>query len=128
MFAEFFYTLRDRGVPLSPTGFLRLQEALDKGLICSLDDLYSISRAVMIKSERYFDTYDRVFAHFFQGADLEAMSGDEIDRAIQALLEEWLKEPKVMAEFLGLSEEEVKRLSPQELEDYAVSSRERGTP
>ena len=118
MFAEFFYTLRDRGVPLSPTGFLRLQEALDKGLICSLDDLYSISRAVMIKSERYFDTYDRVFAHFFQGAELEALKGDEIDRAIQALLEEWLKEPKIMADFLGMSEEEVKRLSPQELEEY----------
>lgn len=118
MFVDFFYTLRDMGVTISPTGFIRLQEALDKGLICSLDDLYSISRAVMIKSERYFDTYDRVFAHFFKGADLEGPVGDEIDKAIQAMLEEWLKDPKILSEFLGMSEEELQRLTPQEIEEY----------
>ncbi len=118
MFAEFFYLLRDRGVPISPSSFLRLQEALHKGCIGSLDDLYSVSRAVLIKSERHFDTYDKVFAHFFQGAELSPEAYAEIDLAIKALLEEWLKDPKVMADFLGIDEETLSRLSPEQLEEY----------
>jgi len=118
MFVDFFYLLRQKGLPLSPSGFLRLQEALHKGLIVSLDDLYSISRAVMVKSERYFDIYDRVFAHFFQGADLSEGISAEIDIAIQSLLGEWLKDPKMMSEFLGLDEEALGKLTPEELEEY----------
>jgi len=118
MFAEFFYLLRDRGVPISPSSFLRLQEALHKGCIGSLDDLYSVSRAVLIKSERHFDTYDKVFAHFFQGAELSPEAYAEIDMAIKALLEEWLKDPRVMADFLGIDEETLNRLTPEQLEEY----------
>jgi len=118
MFAEFFYLLRDRGVPISPSSFLRLQEALHKGCIGSLDDLYSVSRAVLIKSERHFDTYDKVFAHFFQGAELSPDAYAEIDMAIKALLEEWLKDPRVMADFLGIDEETLNRLTPEQLEEY----------
>jgi uncharacterized protein with von Willebrand factor type A (vWA) domain len=118
MFAEFFYLLRDKGVPISPKGFLRLQESLHKGLICSLDDLYSVSRAVMIKTERHFDIYDRVFAHYFQGAELSGDLSDEIDLAIRSMLEEWLQDPKMMAEFLGVDEETLNRLTPEELEEY----------
>ena len=118
MFAEFFYLLRDKGVPISPKGFLRLQESLHKGLICSLDDLYCVSRAVMIKTERHFDIYDRVFAHYFQGAELSGDLSDEIDLAIRSMLEEWLQDPKMMAEFLGVDEETLNRLTPEELEEY----------
>jgi len=118
MFAEFFYLLRDRGVPISPSSFLRLQEALHKGCIGSLDDLYSVSRAVLIKSERHFDTYDKVFAHFFQGAERRPEAYAEIDMAIKALLEEWLKDPRVMADFLGIDEETLNRLTPEQLEEY----------
>jgi uncharacterized protein len=118
MFVEFFYTLREKGVPISPKGFLRLQEALQKGLICSLDDLYSVSRAVMIKTERHFDIYDRVFAHHFKGAELTGDLSDEIDLAIRAMLDEWLQDPKMMADFLGVDEETLSRLTPEELEEY----------
>jgi uncharacterized protein len=118
MFVEFFYLLRDKGVPISPKGFLRLQEALSKGLICSLDDLYCVSRAVMVKTERHFDIYDRVFSHYFQGAELSGDISDEIDLAIRSMLDEWLKDPKMMAEFLGVDEETLNRLTPEELEEY----------
>ena len=118
MFAEFFFLLRDKGVPISPSSFLRLQEALHKGCICSLDDLYSVSRAVLIKTERHFDTYDRVFAHFFKGAELSPDACAEIDLAIKALLEEWLKDPKTMADFLGIDEETLNKLTPEQLEEY----------
>lgn len=118
MFIEFFYLLRQKGLPISPSGFLRLQDALHQGLITSLEDFYCISRAVMIKSERHFDLYDRVFAHYFTGAELSEDISAEIELAIQAMLEEWLKDPKMMADFLGIDEETLKRLSPEELEDY----------
>ena len=34
------------------------------------------------------------------------------------MLEDWLKDPKMMAEFLGIDEETLSRLTPEELEDY----------
>lgn len=64
MFIEFFYTLRERGIPVTPTSFLRLQKALKLSVIHSMDDFYTAARAILVKSERYFDTYDQVFAHF----------------------------------------------------------------
>ncbi|HOO46945.1 MAG TPA: hypothetical protein PLM29_11990, partial [Deltaproteobacteria bacterium] len=118
MFVDFFYMLRQKGLPLSPSGFLRLQEALHKGLILSLDDLYSISRAVMVKSERHFDIYDRVFAHYFKGAELDDSLNAEIDLAIRSMLEEWLKDPEMMADFLGIDPETLSKLTPEELEEY----------
>jgi uncharacterized protein len=33
MFIDFFYTLKDHGVPVTPTAFLTLHKALSKGLI-----------------------------------------------------------------------------------------------
>ena len=64
MFIQFFYTLRDRGVPVTPTSFfLRLQRALSLGLVTSLDDFYTVARSLLVKSERYFDLYDKVFLH-----------------------------------------------------------------
>jgi len=118
MFTEFFYLLRDKGLPLSPTGFLRLQEALHEGLIGSLDDFYSLSRALMIKSERYFDLYDRIFAHYFKGAELSEELTAEIELAIKAMLDEWLQDPKRVAEFLGIDEKTLAKLTPEELEEY----------
>ena len=104
MFVDFFYMLKEQGIPVSPTGFLSLQEALAKGLITSLDDLYTLARAVMIKSEKYFDMYDRVFAHYFKGIELKGPLQEEIDKAIRAMLEQWLSSPKAMADFLGIDE------------------------
>lgn len=65
MFTGFFYTLKNVGVPVNPTAFLRLQEALKKGLITSMDDFYFAARTILIKSERYFDIYDQVYAPLF---------------------------------------------------------------
>ncbi|MCK9262466.1 MAG: hypothetical protein M0R18_01440 [Deltaproteobacteria bacterium] len=118
MFIEFFYLLRQKGLLISPSGFLCLQKALHQGLIRSLDDFYCLSRAIMIKSERHFDLYDRVFAHYFNGAELGEDISAEIELAIQSMLEDWLKDPKMMAEFLGIDEETLSRLTPEELEDY----------
>jgi uncharacterized protein with von Willebrand factor type A (vWA) domain len=118
MFVDFFYMLRERGVPVTPTSFLRLQKALGLGLIGDLDDFYTAARAILVKSERYFDTYDQVFAHHFRGAALEEIADVDLVDIAKALLEEWLKRPREMAEALGLDEKELARYTPEELIRY----------
>jgi uncharacterized protein with von Willebrand factor type A (vWA) domain len=118
MFIDFFYTLKDVGVPVSPTSFLTLHKALGTGLINTLNDFYTSSRAILVKSERYFDLFDQVFAHHFQGADLPDYSGVELDEIARALLEHWLKEPEVLADALGIDLSELQKLSPEELIEY----------
>jgi uncharacterized protein with von Willebrand factor type A (vWA) domain len=48
-------------VPVTPTAFLTLHRAMAEGLILSLNDFYTASRSILVKSERYFDLYDQVF-------------------------------------------------------------------
>ncbi len=118
MFVEFFYQLKEAGIPVSPTSFLRLQKALSMGLIRNLDDFYTTARAILVKSERYFDLYDRIFAHYFEGADLPDPEGADLTEAAKLLLEEWLKRPEWVAEALGLKKEDLKKYTPEELVKY----------
>lgn len=118
MFIEFFYTLRERGIPVTPTSFLRLQKALKLGMVRSIDDFYTAARAILVKSERYFDTYDQVFAHFFKGVTLLEPEDFELTEIARAMLEEWLKNPAEMAQALGLDEKELKSMTPEELIRY----------
>ncbi len=118
MFIRFFYILREAGIPVSPTSFLTLQKALSQGSINSLDDFYTCARAILVKSERYFDLYDQVFAHYFEGVPLPEDKGFEVDEVARAMLDEWLKNPKQMADALGVSQEKLNQMSPEELIDY----------
>jgi uncharacterized protein with von Willebrand factor type A (vWA) domain len=118
MFIAFFYKLKEAGIPVSPTSFLRLQKALSTGLVASLNDFYTASRTILVKSERYFDLFDQVFAHHFEGAEMPAREGVDLDEAIQALLQEWLRDPQVLADVLGMEAAEIGKLSPEELIAY----------
>jgi len=118
MFVDFFYLLKKVGIPVSPTSFIRLQQALSMGLINSVDDLYTAARTILIKSERYFDLYDQVFAHRFQGVELKEPDQFELSEVARALLEKWLKNPKELADLLGIREEDLGKLTPEELIQY----------
>jgi len=118
MFIPFFYEMRKAGIPVSPTSFLRLQKALSMGLVNSVNDFYTSARTVLVKSERYFDLYDRLFAHYFEGTEFEPPDSYELSEVARALLDEWLKEPDMLAEALGVDKDELTRLSPDELLDY----------
>ena len=62
MFLEFFYLLRDRGLPVTLNEWMTLMEALDQGLARdSLMKFYHLCRAILIKSESDFDKFDQVF-------------------------------------------------------------------
>ena len=118
MFVNFFYILRKAGIPASPTSFLRLQKALSMGIINSLNDFYTAARSILVKSERYFDLYDQVFAQYFEGADLEDPDEIILSDVARAMLDEWLKHPKELADALGIDESELSKLSPEELIQY----------
>jgi uncharacterized protein with von Willebrand factor type A (vWA) domain len=118
MFVDFFYKLKDVGIPVSPTSFLTLHKALGSGLVISLEDFYIASRAILIKSERYFDMYDQVFAHTFQGAEMPDPQGVELDEVARVMLEAWLQNPKELANLLGIDESALMKLTPEELIEY----------
>jgi uncharacterized protein len=75
MFVDFFFRLREVGIAVSPTAFLTLHRAGRSGLLNSLEDLYVTARAILVKSEKYFDLYDQVFAQVYAGADPPATIG-----------------------------------------------------
>jgi uncharacterized protein with von Willebrand factor type A (vWA) domain len=89
MFLDLFYGLRDEGVPVAIQEWRTFLEALERGLHgSSLLRFYHLGRACLVKSETYFDAYDRVFARVFKG--VEGALGDEVTEAIL----EWLKNAK----------------------------------
>jgi uncharacterized protein len=69
MLVAFFYALRAAGVPVSLTEFLSLLEALKQRVaFCSAEEFYYLGKLALVKDERHFDRYDRVFAEHFEGA------------------------------------------------------------
>lgn len=118
MFIDFFYQFKSAGVPVSPTAFLTLHRAFAGGLVTSLEDFYIASRSILLKNERYFDFFDRLFAHYFHGAEMPDSIEDELADAVRLLLGEWLKDPRTLSHFLGIDETTLRKLTPEQLEAY----------
>ncbi len=108
MFLDFFYQLREEGVPVGIQEWLTFLEALEKGLHGSnLRRFYHLARACLVKSETFFDGFDRAFLRVFEGVEGALDIEDE--------LSEWLRDP---VNFPGLSDEQramLERLSSDEL-------------
>lgn len=102
MLIHFFLLLREAGVPVSITEFLTLLEALRARLAgASAEDFYYLARSCLVKDERHFDRFDRVFAKHFAGAETL------FDSLLANVPEEWLRR---MGERV-LSEEEKARVA-----------------
>ncbi|MEJ2166212.1 MAG: hypothetical protein P8X90_11825, partial [Desulfobacterales bacterium] len=114
MFINFFYKLKQVGIPVSSTAFLTLQKALSQGLVVTLNDFYTASRAILVKSERYFDLFDQVFAHHFRGAELPDSEGIELDDLARTMLEAWLQNPEELSKLLGVDASALTKLTPEE--------------
>ena len=101
MLVRFFSRLRSAGVPVSITELLTLLEALKRGLgQASAERFYHLARACLVKDERYYDRFDRVFAAHFKGAE------ELFAALVRELPEEWLKKMLVR----DLSDEEKQRI------------------
>src|SRR3972149_1524513 len=106
MFTGFFYTLKRRKVPISIVEWMTLMEALSKGFISNLDDFYYLARAILVKSEAYFDHYDVAFQEYFKGIEGPPQISEEILN--------WLKDP---FNRLFLTEEERALLDNMDLDE-----------
>src|SRR5271156_4315818 len=121
MRVRFFLRLRSAGVPVSITELMTLLEALQKGLgHASAERFYHLARTCLVKDERYYDRFDRVFAAHFNGAEeLFAALSRELpaDWLKKLLVRDLTDEEKAQVEALGgwdkLMETLKKRLEEQ---------------
>lgn len=87
MLVKLFFALRAAAIPVSVTELLTLLEALQaRAADQSTRDFYFLARASLVKDERYYDRFDRVFAEVFEGA--ERVFADLLAADIPA---EWLR-------------------------------------
>ena len=87
MFTEFFLKLREAKVPATLREYLTLLEALDEDVAnTDIDAFYYLSRSALVKDERNFDKFDRVFGEYFKGVEAlgEVLFSD--------IPEEWLRQ------------------------------------
>jgi uncharacterized protein with von Willebrand factor type A (vWA) domain len=101
MLVRFFTDLRAGGVPVTLPEFLSLLEALEARVAAlSAEEFYYLARLALVKDERHFDRFDRVFAEHFDGAE------KLFEKIVAELPPEWLQQ---LTERL-LSEDERRRV------------------
>lgn len=93
-------------MPVSITEWMALMEALSKGYISNLNDFYYLARAILVKSEAYYDQYDVAFQEYFKGI--------EAPPEIMEQVLDWLKDP---INRMLLSDEERALLDSMELDE-----------
>jgi uncharacterized protein with von Willebrand factor type A (vWA) domain len=98
----FFFALRKGGVPVTITEFLTLLEALRAGVVwASAEEFYFLARTTLVKDERHYDRFDRVFAEIFNGAQ------KLFDEIVANVPDEWLRALAART----LTEEEKKKVA-----------------
>ncbi len=93
----FFFKLRAAEVPVSLTEFLSLLEALQSRVFAgNVDRFYYVSRAALVKDERHFDRFDKVFGAHFRGSE------ERFNAVVGEIPVEWLRRQATLV----LSDEE----------------------
>ena len=118
IFLDFFYLLREVGLPVSVREWLTLMEACDRGLVgANLTRFYSIARSILVKSEKHYDLFDQCFAHFFA----DAKAPDALSDALMSWLENPIDSPLFSEEELAMLEslglEELKQLFEERMKE-----------
>jgi hypothetical protein len=105
MLTRFFFQLRTAGIPVSLTEYLSLLEALEARVArWSVDDFYYLARTALVKDEKHFDRFDKVFAAHFKGIEQAfaalgaAIPDDWLRKTMERLLTE---EERAKIESLG---------------------------
>jgi len=98
---DLLFRLRNARIPVSITEYLAMLDGLDHGVTnYSVDDFYHFSRMCLIKDERHYDRFDKVFGDYVAGLQ------NLFDEVVGDIPEEWLRKE---AERL-FSEEEKKEV------------------
>lgn len=89
MFGKFFDILKAKGLNVTLSEWLTLQEALDQDLCgSSLTQFYYVARMILVKSETEFDKFDLAFEECFKGITS--------DNEISANMLRWLDKSDMM--------------------------------
>ncbi|MCD2174765.1 vWA domain-containing protein [Rhizobium sp. C4] len=90
MFIPFFLELKAAKVPVSLREYLMLLEGMKEGLVdFDVEGFYYLSRATLVKDERFIDRFDRVFSQVFKGLEAVSGSADAVDPT--DIPDEWLR-------------------------------------
>ena len=96
MLIDFFLRLKRGGLPVSTKEFLFLLDGLKQHVAgTSLDDFYYLARISLVKDEKHFDKFDRIFGEYVRGLDSAIAQNPELPL-------EWLLKKNV----LDLTDEE----------------------
>lgn len=102
MFQKFFTICKAKGLKITLSEWLTLQEALDKGLAgSSLTEFYYLARMILVKSEVEYDKFDMAFEECFKGVKSENevtkqmlrwLNKEEMNEMLQMEEKQWLNQ------------------------------------
>lgn len=99
-FQKFLYALRKEEIKASTSEWIDLQRALAEGEVQSIDDLYFVSRAVLVKDVTSYPKFDEVFYNVFV-RDIEIEETYELEEAEEENLSQEIVEPGFTEEHHG---------------------------
>lgn len=90
MLGGFIEALRANGLPIGLGEYLTLLEGLQARVVGpSVEDFYCYARLALVKDERHYDRYDRVFADYFGG--IESIFPSDPEHPQLGIPAEWLR-------------------------------------
>lgn len=70
MFLEFFQKLRNNSIPVSLNEYFDFLKSLKLGVsVNDIEGFYYLARMTLIKNERFYDQFDRIFSNYFKSID-----------------------------------------------------------
>ncbi|MDR6586556.1 VWA domain-containing protein [Herbaspirillum sp. BH-1] len=132
MLIDFFYTVKQAGVPASIKEFLTLLEAMDRQVIHpSLDEFYYLARLTLVKDEAHFDKFDRAFGTYFKGVEtiFEKRPDIPLEWLVKQLQRDLTPEQKAAIEKFGYDKlmDRLKQLLEEQKERHEGGSKWIGT-
>jgi len=116
MFIDFFETLKQKGLQVTLSEWLTLQESLDKGLCeSSLTRFYYVSKSILVKSETEFDKFDLAFEECFKGVREKT----EISKNMM----EWLNKPEYQQLFEDKLKHQMNQETPMDMDKEEVEAK-----
>ena len=91
MFTNFFYLLREYGVPIGLQQVMEFYKGLELGLASDIDSLFTFARLVFIKKLEHFDAFERAFAFYFYGIEIPPASKEDLSLLGTKPFQEWLE-------------------------------------
>lgn len=112
MFIDFFYTMKNKGLPVTLQQVLEFYDGLEKGLATDIDKLFIFSRLVFVKKLEHYHSFEKAFISYFYGVESLDDLKDPTDLIESKPFKEWL-DREVANGNIGVSE--LEELSYKEL-------------